>query len=403
MDVLYPRCCGLDVHKKTVVACVITPKVKETRTFSTMTDDLLKLNEWLMACKVTHVAMESTGVFWKPIYNLLEDSLTLLLVNAQHVKALIGHKTDVKDAAWIADLLRHGLLKGSFVPDKAQRENRELTRYRRSLIQERVRVVNRIQKVLEGANIKLSSVATDITGVSGRAILEAMVNGVNDTQKLAELSKGRMRNKKRSLEEALKGLMGDHQKMMLTSQLRHLDFLDQQIAEFDEEVRRRMKPFEEIIERLDDIHGMDRRGSEEYMAEVGTGTSRFASGNHLASWIGLCPGNNESAGKRKNGKTRHGNPWLCSTLVQAARGASRSKGNYLSSQYHRLASRRGDNKAVVAVAHSICLIIFKMVTQGTKYQDLGESYFDNHDREHFIKRATKRIEALGYKVSLQPV
>jgi len=403
MEVTYPRCCGLDVHKKTVVACVITSKVRETRTFSTMTDDLLKLNEWLMACEVTHVAMESTGVYWKPIYNLLEDNLTLILVNAQHIKALPGRKTDVQDAEWIADLLRHGLIKGSFVPDKEQRELRELTRYRRSLIQERARVVNRIQKVLEGANIKLSSVATDITGVSGRAMLEAMDNGVNDPQKLAEMSKGRMRNKKSSLEEALKGLMGDHQKMMLSSQLSHLDFLDQQIAQFDDEIKKRLQPMDEVIERMDDIPGLDRRGSEEYMAEVGQGTTRFPTGNHLASWIGLCPGNHESAGKRKSGKTRHGNPWLCSTLVQAARGASRSKGNYLSAQYHRLASRRGDKRAIVAVAHSICVIIYKMVTQGTKYQDLGATHFDNHDREHVIKRAIKRIEALGYSVSLQPV
>jgi transposase len=403
MEVLYPRCCGLDVHKKTVVACVITKKLRETRTFSTMTADLLKLNDWLMANEVTHVAMESTGVYWKPIYNLLEDNLTLLLINAQHIKALPGRKTDVQDAEWIADLLRHGLVKSSFVPDREQRELRELTRYRRSLIQGRATVVNRIQKVLEGANIKLSSVATDITGASGRAMLTAMVNGVTDPKELAEMSKGRMRKKKDSLEEALNGLMGKHQKMMLQSQLRHLDFLDKEIAQLDDEIGKRMKPFEEIIERLDDIPGIDRRGSEEYMSEVGKGTERFASGDHLASWIGLCPGNHESAGKRKSGKTRHGNRWLCSTLVQAARGAARSKGNYLSAQYHRLTTRRGDKRAIVAVAHSISIIIYKMVMNGTKYQDLGNLFFDNHDREHVVNRAIKRIEALGYKVELQPV
>jgi transposase len=366
-----------------------------------MTDDLLKLKEWLLECKVTHVAMESTGVFWKPIYNLLEDSLILLLVNAQHIKALPGRKTDVRDAEWIADLLRHGLVRGSFVPDREQRELRELTRYRRSIIQERVRVVERIQKVLEGANIKLSSVATDITGVSGRAMLEAMVSGVSDPKELAEMARGRMRKKKSILEEALNGLMGEHQKMMLTSQLRHLNFLDGEIAQLDDEIGRRMHPFDEVIERLDEIPGVDRRVAEEYMSEVGKGNECFTTGEHLASWIGLCPGNNESAGKRKGGRTRHGNRWLCSAIVQAARGAARSKGNYLSAQYHRLAPRRGDKRAIVAVAHSIAVIMHSMVSKGTNYQDLGKLYFDNRDREHVLQRAMKRIEALGYKLSLQ--
>ncbi len=401
MEMLYPRCCGLDIHKKVVAACTITPEGRETRTFSTMTDDLLKLKEWLLECKVTHVAMESTGVFWKPIYNLLEDSLILLLVNAQHIKALPGRKTDVRDAEWVADLLRHGLVRGSFVPDREQRELRELTRYRRSIIQERVRVVERIQKVLEGANIKLSSVATDITGVSGRAMLEAMVSGVSDPKELAEMARGRMRKKKSILEEALNGLMGEHQKMMLTSQLRHLNFLDGEIAQLDDEIGRRMHPFDEVIERLDEIPGVDRRVAEEYMSEVGKGNECFTTGEHLASWIGLCPGNNESAGKRKGGRTRHGNRWLCSAIVQAARGAARSKGNYLSAQYHRLAPRRGDKRAIVAVAHSIAVIMHSMVSKGTNYQDLGKLYFDNRDREHVLQRAMKRIEALGYKLSLQ--
>jgi transposase len=401
MEILYPRCCGLDIHKKVVVACIITPKGRETRSFSTMTDDLLELKTWLLESKVTHVAMESTGIFWKPIFNLLEDSLTLLLVNAQHIKALPGRKTDVRDSEWIADLLRHGLVKGSFVPDRSQRELRELTRYRRCLIQERVRVVERIQKVLEGANIKLSSVATDITGVSGRAILEAMVRGVSDSKVLAEMAKGRLRKKISSLEEALNGVVGNHQKMMLTSQLRHLDFLDNEITQLDENINCRMKPFDEVIERLDQIPGVDRRVAEEYMSEVGTGNGCFSTGEHLASWAGLCPGNHESAGKRKGGQTRHGNRWLCSALVQAARGAARSKGNYLSAQYHRLAPKRGDKRAIVAVAHSIIIIIYSMITNGTNYQDLGKLYFDNRNRDHVLQRATKRIEALGYKVSLQ--
>ncbi len=401
MEVLHRRCCGLDVHKQTVVACVLAPKMRETRTFSTMTNDLLKLKEWLLECKVTHVAMESTGVFWKPVYNVLEDTFAVLLVNPRHIKALPGRKTDVQDAEWIADLVRHGLVKGSFVPDREQRELRELTRCRRSLLQERNRVINRIQKVLEGGNIKLSSVATDVVGVSGRAILEAMVNGVQDPKALAEMAKGLLRKKKTSLEEALKGVMGEHQKMILATHLRHLDFLDEEIARIDDEVGRRMDRFSQALESLDDIPGIDRRSCEEIVAEIGTDMSRFATAAHLASWAGLCPGSNESGGKRRTGKTRKGNRWLCSTLVQAARGAARSKGNYLSAQYRRLVGRRGDKRAIVAVAHSILVIIYNMLRKDTKYHDSGALYFDKRDRDHVLRRAMNRIEALGYKVSLQ--
>lgn len=401
MEVLYPRCCGLDVHKKTVVACVITPKVKETCTFSTMTSDLIKLMEWLVKCEVTHVAMESTGVYWKPIYNVLENHFTLLLVNAKHIKNVPGKKTDVKDAEWIADLLRHGLIKGSFVPEREQRELRELTRCRRSLLHERSRVINRIQKALEGGNIKLSSVASDIVGVSGRAILEAMVDGVSDPKVLANMSKGILRNKKASLEEALKGIMGEHQKIVLKTHLDHLDFLDKKISELDEEVTRRMDKFKEILDKLDEIHGADRRSAEEIIAEIGVDMSHFATSDHIASWAGLCPGNNQSGGKRGKGKTRNGNPWLCSTLVQVARGSARSKGNYLSAQYHRLVGRRGDQRAIVAVAHSILVIIYNMLKKGTSYQDIGAQYFDERDKEHVLSRFVKRIEALGYKVDLQ--
>lgn len=401
MEVLYPGCCGLDVHKKTVVACVITPKVKETCNFSTMTSDLIKLMEWLVKCEVTHVAMESTGVYWKPIYNVLENHFKLLLVNAKHIKNVPGKKTDVKDAEWIADLLRHGLIKGSFVPEREQRELRELTRCRRSLLHERSRVINRIQKALEGGNIKLSSVASDIVGVSGRAILEAMVDGVNDPKVLADMSKGVLRNKKASLEEALKGIMGEHQKIVLKTHLDHLDFLDRKISELDEEVTRRMDKFKEILDKLDEIHGADRRSAEEIIAEIGVDMSHFATSDHIASWAGLCPGNNQSGGKRGKGKTRNGNPWLCSTLVQVARGSARSKGNYLSAQYHRLVGRRGDQRAIVAVAHSILVIIYNMLKKGTSYQDIGAQYFDERDKEHVLSRFVKRIEALGYKVDLQ--
>jgi len=401
MEVLHPRCCGLDVHKKTVTACVITPDGREIRTFGTMTNDLLQLKEWLHESKVTHVAMESTGVFWKPIYNLLEDGFNLLLVNAQHIKAVPGRKTDVKDAEWIAQLLRHGLVRGSFVPDRNQRELRDLVRYRRSLIDERSREVNRIQKVLEGANIKLSSVATDVVGASGRAMLAAMVNGIDDPKALANMAKGTLRRKKASLEEALQGLISEQQKAILKIQLDHLDFLDKQIARLDEEISERMRPQQEVIERLDSIPGMDHRSSEEVLAEIGTEMSQFPTAAHLSSWAGLCPGSNESGGKRKNGRTRRGNRWLCSTLVRAARATTRRSNNYLSALYHRIVRRRGDKRAIFAVAHSIAVIIHTMLSKGTVYQDLGALYFDERDQERTVRRAVQRIERLGYKVSLQ--
>jgi transposase len=401
MEVLYSRSCGLDVHKKVVVACVITPRKKETRSFGTVTPELLKLKEWLSTSKVSHVAMESTGVFWKPIWNLLEDSFNLVLVNAQYIKRVPGRKTDVKDAEWIAEVLRHGLVQGSFVPDRSQRELRDLTRYRRSLVNERVREINRIQKVLEAANIKLSSVATDIAGVSGRAILAAMVTGVEDPAVLADMAKGTLRRKKALLEEALQGLISEQQKLMLKIQLEHLDSLDKQIAQLDEQIDKRISPQREAIERLDTIPGIDQRGAEEVLAEIGTDMSRFPTAANLASWAGLCPGNHQSAGKRRSGKRRKGDGWLCSTLVRAARATVRRSHNYLSALYHRIARRRGDKKAIIAVAHAIATIIHTLLRKGTAYQDMGELYFDERDRQNTVRRAIRRIEALGFKVSLQ--
>lgn len=402
MEVIYQRCCGLDVHKKSITACIITPDGRETRTFSTMTKGLLELADWLAQNQITHVAMESTGVYWKPVYNLLEDEFTTMVVNAQHIKAVPGRKTDVKDAEWIAELLRHGLIKASFIPDRWQREMRELTRYRRSLIQERAREINRVQKVLEGANIKLSSVATDVTGVSGRAMLEALVSGIEDPKELAEMAKGRMRTKLPQLEEALEGLMGTHQRMMLQTQLSHLDFLDQAIAQLDEEIADRMRPFEKHIQQIDEVPGINRRTIEEVLAETGVDMSRFPTDKHISSWAKVCPGNNQSGGKRRNGRTGHANRWLRTALVQGAQAASHTKNTYLSAQYHRIAARRGKNKAKMAVAHSILVIIYHMLRGNTPFKELGNNYFDKLRSSDVIRSSVRRIEKLGYKVTLEP-
>jgi len=368
-----------------------------------MTKDLLELKDWLNECGVTHVAMESTGVFWKPIYNLLEDDFKVMVINAQHIKTVPGRKTDVKDAEWIADLLRHGLVRGSFVPNRQQRELRELVRYRRGLIRQRADVINRIQKVLEGANIKLSSVATDVVGVSGRAMLEAMVRGTDDPETLAAMAKGSLRDKQADLIEALRGLVGPHQRTLLGSLLSHLDFLDKEISRLDSEVAQRMGPFDESIDRLDGIHGMGRRSIEEIMAEIVTDMSRFPSADHLASWAKVCPGNNESAGKRKSGSTGHGNPWLRAILVQVAWSAARTKRTYLSALYHRLAGRRGSKRAIIAVAHAILVIMYSMLRNCTNYRDLGEKHFDQINRQFVLDRAIRRIERLGYKITLEAI
>jgi transposase len=404
MEVIYSRCCGLDVHQKTVVACLITPKGKEIRTFKTMTSDLLELADWIVSDGVTHVAMESTGVYWRPVYNVLEAlGLTLLVMNAQHIKAVPGRKTDVKDAEWIADLLRHGLVLGSYIPERPQRELRELVRYRRGLIRQRAQVVNRIQKVLEGANIKLSSVASNIMGASGRSMLEAICKGIDDPQILAGYAKGRLKEKRPDLLEALRGLVGPHQRTMLQSQLRLIEFLDDEVTRMDQEIAERMRPFEEALERIDGIPGMGRRTAEDVLAEIGCDVSRFPTAAQLASWAKVCPGNNESAGKRKTGKTGHGNTWLRDTLVEAAWGATRTKDTYLAAQYHRLAARRGAKRAIMAVAHSILVTVYSLLKNGVEYQELGGNYFDECNKVATVRRAIHRIENLGYQVELQPV
>ena len=407
MDVIYERCCGLDVHKRTVVACVAISQAsgrpsKETRSFGTMTADLLALADWLEERAVTHVAMESTGVFWKPVWNLLEDRFTLLLINAQHIKAVPGRKTDVRDCEWIADLLRHGLLKPSFVPDRPHRELREVTRYRTSVVRERSTAVNRLQKTLEGANIKLASVATDIMGVSGRQMLAAIIAGTADAAMIADLAKKRLREKLPELTQALTGRVGDHQRFLLAQQLAHIDFLNETIEHLSAEIARRLQSYEAVIERLDAIPGVGRWTAEILLAELGTDMTRFPSARHLASWAGMCPGNHESAGKRMSGRTRKGNPWLRTALVEAAQAAGRTKHSYLGAQYRRLAARRGAKRAAVAVGHSILGIVYHLLMRGTVYEDLGVHYLDERHRRTVERRLVRRLEALGYKVTLEP-
>lgn len=405
---VYARCCGLDVHKRTVVACLLVPgsegtPTKEIRTFGTMTHELLALSDWLSAAGCTHVAMESTGVFWKPIYNLLEGQFELLVVNAQHIKAVPGRKTDVRDAEWIADLLRHGLLRPSFIPDRPQRELRELTRYRVSLVEERATEVNRLQKVLEGANIKLASVATDILGKSGRDMLEALVSGTTESTALAQLARGRLREQLPQLEHALAGQFSAHHRFLIAQQLAHIDFLDASLERVSAEIGARLRPFEPELERIQTIPGVGRRTAEVLVAEIGVDLTRFPSARHLASWAGLCPGNDESAGKRRSGRTRKGSPWLRTALVEAARAAARTKDTYLAAQYRRLAARRGAKRAAVAVAHSLLVIVYVLLTgQQQGYHDLGSHYFDERDRQAVERRLVRRLEALGYNVSLEP-
>lgn len=402
MEVVLERCAGLDVHKKSVVACALTPEARQTKTFGTMTDDLRHLGEWLRECGVSAVAMESSGVYWQPVFNVLEQmGFDVLVANARHIKAVPGRKTDIKDAEWIADLLRHGLLRASFVPDRNQRELRELTRHRRSLIQERSQVRNRIQKLLEGVNVKLSSVLSDIAGASGRAILEALARGETDQEALADLASDRVQHKRQELIRALDGAMGQHQRLLLSSLLRQLDFLDAEIEALSEEVARRTVPFDEAIERLDAIPGIGRRNAEDILAEIGLDMSRFPSPAHLASWARLCPATHESAGKRKAVSTGHGNRWLRSALTQAALAAANKKDSYFRAHYQRLASRRGKKRAAVAVAHSLLVVIYYLLSRSRPYQDLGTLYFDERKQQSTINAAVRRIERLGYKVTLE--
>ncbi len=407
MNLMYERCAGLDVHKRNVLVCASTPDAqgqrhKERRTFSTMTPELLHMRHWLQDLGVTHVAMESTGSFWKPIFNILEGHMEVLVVNAQHLKAVPGRKTDVKDAEWIADLLQHGLLRPSFVPPAPQRELRELTRYRTSLVEERSRIINRLQKTLEDANIKLASVASDLMGRSARDMLAALLAGEVDPSVLAQLARGRMRAKRELLEQALQGLLKPHHRFLLSEQLADIDALDEAIERMSTEIAQRLRPYEALLQRLESIPGIKRRLAEVILAEIGPDMNRFPSAQHLASWAGMCPGNNESAGKRFSGRTRKGSPWLRSALVEAAHAAIHCKDSSLSAQYQRLAIRRGGKKATIAVGHTLLVIIYHLLSEDKDYEELGGNFFDEWDRQAVQKRLVRRLEKLGYQVKLEP-
>jgi transposase len=407
MEVVYARCCGIDVHKRSVTACCLTPGAsgqpqRQVRTFETMTDGLLALGDWLASLGVTHVAMESTGVYWKPLWNLFEAEFTLLLVNAQHVKAVPGRKTDVGDAEWLAELLRHGLLRGSFVPDRPARELRELTRYRSSLRRARSAEINRLQKTLEGANIKLASVVSDVTGVSARAMLAELAAGQEDAAALAELARGTLRDKRPQLARALAGRMSAHQRFMVTQHLLLLDEVEEQIAAVSGEIAARLRPFEAQLAILDSIPGIGRWSAEVILAEIGPDMTRFPSAAHLASWAGMCPGNDQSAGKRRSSATRRGSPWLRVTLTEAAYAAGRGTDTYLSSRYHRLIGRRGKKKTAIAVGLTILEVCHHLLSTGQFYDVARARRFAERAPLDEQARLVRRLEALGHHVILQP-
>jgi transposase len=367
-----------------------------------MTADLLALADWLQAAGCTPVAMESTGGYWKPIYTLREDAVTLLLVNAQHLKTVRGGTTEVKGAQWIAELLRHGLLRASCLPDHAQRELRERTRYRTALIRERSAEVHRLQKVLEGATSTLASVASTVVGISGRAMLAALSAGQTASAQMADVARGRLRKKLPALERALEGHMGSHQRFLLAQQVAHLDSLQTMIERVSAQSAERLRPYEALLVRLQTIPGVGRRTAEVLLAELGVDLSRFPRAAHLASWAGVCPGNQVSAGKRSSGKARKGNPWLRAVLVEAAQSAGRGKDSYLAAQYRRLTVRRGRKRAALAVAHTLLVIVSHLLTREQDDRDLGSSYCEERDRQAVQRRLIQRLEAMGLQVTVEP-
>jgi len=409
MEVLYPCCCGLDVHKKSITACVLWAEPrgktrKEKRRFGTFTQELLKLADWLRASGVTHVAMESTGVYWKPVWNILEGQFEkVLLVNAQHIKAVPGRKSDQKDSEWIADLLQHGLLKGSFVPPRGTRELRDLTRYRVSLAQECNRIANRIQKVLEDANIKLAWVASDALGVSGRQMIQAMIGGQQEAGELADMAKGLLRKKIPELKLALEGRVTEHHRFLLHEMLDDLQHVEAKMSKVEVEIERRLRPFQNEVDRLCTIPGVDRVTAWGLISEIGLNMDQFPTSGHLASWAGMCPGSFESAGKRLSGKTRKGSAFLRRHLCQAGWAVSTKRDSYLSALFRRLAARRGNKRATMAVGHAILVIAFHLLKRKERYQDLGVNYFDRKNADSLRRSLVKRLERLGHTVTLSPI
>jgi transposase len=407
MQVLYPICAGLDVHKDSVVACVRRvgergQATQEVRTFGTTTGELLTLGDWLSQCGVTHAAMESTGVYWKPVWHLLEGRVELMLVNAAHIKQVPGRKTDVKDCVWIAQLLQHGLLRPSLVPPRPQQELRELTRQRSQLVGEQSRVAQRIAKVLEDANIKLGSVATDVLGASGRAMIRQLVAGETDPAKLAELARGRLQQKKSALQEALLGRVTEHHRFLLRLHLEHYEHLERLVEQLSGRIEEKLAPFAPTRELLATIPGVAQRTAEVILAEVGTDVKAFRTAAHLASWAGMCPGNNQSAGKSRSGRMRKGSHWLRVALVQAAWAASRTKNTYLSSHFRRIAARRGRKRAAAAVAHTILVIVYHVLSRGEPYRELGADYLDQLTPTRVTRRLVERLERMGLKVTIEP-
>lgn len=408
MEVLYVNCAGLDVHKDTVVAAsrrVTEGKiVRDVRTFKTTTSELLALSEWLGSFGCTHIVMEATGVYWKPVWNILSDGdFELTLANAAHVKNVPGRKTDVNDAVWLADLLAHGLIRGSFVPDTQTQEQRGLLRTRKQLTRERTSHVQRLQKTLEEANIKLDSVITDIIGLSGRAMIEALINGETDPSKLAGLANRRIKASPEMLREALRGRVRQHHRFLLRLHLQQIDALDHAIAEIDKEVEANLEPFRSLIPVLTSMPGIGELAARVLLAEIGTDMSRFPTSGHLISWAGLCPKNDESAGKRRSTRMRKGAPWLKTTLIQCAWAAARKKGSYLQAQFHRLRARRGAKKAIGAVAASMLTSAYHMIANGTFYQDLGADHFERRAKPTQIKRLIAKLQNLGYDVEIKPL